>query len=1177
MIQFTNKVYSDRMVGKCLKRIVFICLYVLWGVLEVTGQTWADIEFDRYTTKEGLSNGYINTILQDSKGFMWIGTPNGLNRFDGISFKNYYFDPKDSTSISGSWINSMTEDANGNLWLMTSNGICVYDRKNDKFSRKTIIVNDIRLTGYFFYTCTIDSKGYLWVSASNLDIFRFKLYDNPEIQSGILHAERFAIDEEDVDFNYKNNIFSIVEDQDSRIWLATYSNKLYYFDRTQNKFIGQPLNIPGSVKFSNKRKDLIKDSSGDLFLTIEDVGLIQYNKTKNICKLYTPLANGIGPRGKVLFAIAEDSEGRIWIGDRDSEGITIFNKKTGKFSYCQADKWNPYSLLANKINCIYRDPTGDLWVGTIIGISKYSPGKSKFKRFISNSNIPHQLGHNNTLCFAEGKGDVIWIGTDGGGLNKFDRKTGLFTYYQHEEGKTNTLSSNAVISACEDHEGTVWMGTYHGGLAKLKDGKFSAYLPDPKNPHAVASRNVWYVMEDSKQNIWVGTLDKGIDLLDRKTGNFYNYSYKANDRTGLCNNTINSIYEDSKKHLYIATSHGVSILDLNAFDFTKAPDSLTFTNLFYSEKGNSLSSDNVYCTKEDYNGIIWFGTLSSGLDRYDPVSKTFTNYSTNDGLPGNSITSILVDSLNNLWLGTDKGLAKFNPATKKISVFDTKDGLQNRSIKGWALKTHDGEMYFGGPDGFNSFYPGSLKANLNLHRPNVFITGFKIFNNSIRPNEVFDGRVVLTTDITEAKEVVLKHDENFFSFEFIALDFTTPEKNKYAYQLEGFDQNWMVCDTKREASYTNLDPGEYVFRVKASNNDGVWNEKGTSFKLIILPPWWETWWFRAILALTFTVFIVVMYYLRVARFRKHEARLKKMVTQKTYELRQMNSMLIQQAEELNLTNNLLEERQKQIEGQSVELSAQKDELMKMNNELHALNATKDKFFTIIAHDIKNPFSAITGFIALLEENYKVWTDEMKIEIIELINISAKNLYQLLENLLQWSRSQRGTIDFNPEKIELKSLINDVTGLMNGTAEAKNIDFEVKLAENAVAVQADKQMVNAILRNLIGNGVKFTHNGGKVQIITEAINDYVKIHVIDNGIGMSNQVKDNLFRIDTNFTMPGTNNEIGTGLGLILVKEFVEKHGGTIDVESEPGQGSAFHFTLPAAVKEQPGREEVIFH
>jgi len=473
-------------------------------------------------------------------------------------------------------------------------------------------------------------------------------------------------------------------------------------------------------------------------------------------------------------------------------------------------------------------------------------------------------------------------------------------------------------------------------------------------------------------------------------------------------------------------------------------------------------------------------------------------------------------------------------------------------------------MYFGGTDGFNSFYPDRLKDNLNQNKPKIVITGLKIFNNTITTNELFNRRVVLSNDITETKELVLTHDENFFTFEFIALDFTAPEKNKYAYQMEGFDEHWIDCNTKLEANYTNLDPGEYNFRVKASNNDGIWNEEGTSIKVIILPPWWGTWWFRGLVLIVFALTLVIGYYYRIRSFKHHEMRLKQKVAQKTYELRQMNSVLIKQAEELNETNSLLEERQKQIEGQSDELSAQKEELIKVNEELQELNATKDKFFSIIAHDIKNPFSAIMGFTSLLEENYNEWTDDMKLEIINLVHQSSKNLYQLLENLLQWSRSQRGIIEFNPENIDLNVLINNVTSLMNGTAEAKNIDFKVALARNAVAVQADKQMLDTILRNLIGNSVKFTNNGGLVQIISEANYEHVKIHIVDNGIGMDKHVRENLFKIGSTNTSAGTENEIGTGLGLILVKEFVERHGGTIEVESELGKGSRFNFTLPLA-------------
>ena len=738
-------------------------------------------------------------------------------------------------------------------------------------------------------------------------------------------------------------------------------------------------------------------------------------------------------------------------------------------------------------------------------------------------------------------------------------------HYKDNPSDPNSLSSNAVISVCEDHGGTLWMGTYHGGLARMKDGKFKAYLPNPDTPNSISDKNIWYVFEDSKQNLWVGTLSNGLDLFDRKTNRFYNYNSHFGDSTSLSNNSILQIYEDSRQNLYLIGNNGVSMVDLKAYDFSKAtPPDLKFRNLRHIENKNSLSTNNVYCAREDYQGNLWFGTTGSGLDQLDVKTGKFTNYSTIDGLPGNSITSILEDSLHNLWLATDKGLAKFNPKTKEVVVFDPKDGLQNMGLKSWAIQTRDGEMFFGGSDGFNSFYPDQMKQNQNQNKPPVVITLLKIFNNPVEINETFNKRITLPNAINQTSELVLSHSENFFTFEFIALDFTTPEKNLYAYMMEGFDKEWVFSGAKREANYTNLDPGEYTFRVKASNNDGVWNEQGTSIQVIILPPWWQTWWFRLIMGFTVVFSLTLFYYWRVRQFRNQKILLESLVAQKTSELQRMNSVLIKQAEELNKTNSLLEKRQGQIEEQSEELSAQKESLEKMNEELHALNVTKDKFFSIIAHDIKNPFNAILGFTSLLEENYHEWTDVMKLEIISLVHSSSKNLYQLLENLLQWSRSQRGIIEFNPMKISLNELMQSVVELMKGTAEAKNIELKLTLPENELSILADRQMLDTILRNLIGNALKFTHTEGKVQLTAETNCEFVMIQIADTGVGMKDKIKKNLFRIDANHTSPGTQNEVGTGLGLILVKEFVEKQGGQIGVDSIEGKGSTFHFTVPLA-------------
>lgn len=1141
--------------------LLFYFLFLFFISANSFGQS-GNIEFDHYTTNDGLSNGYVNAILHDSKGFIWIGTANGLNRFDGINFKTYYSEIKDSTSIPGSEATALVEDSFANIWVMTSDGLCVYDRKKDSFSRKTMRVNGVIVNNFFLYSCFIDSKGYLWASSPGNGIFRFKIYDNPLIFNAIIDAELYLLEEDDVDNTLKTNVFSFIEDENNKIWVASQSNKLFYFDNQQNKFLIKQIDHPEVKNFSNRRKGLLKDSAGDFFISIEDNGLLVWNRGKNDFRLYKPNGTNTGPRGSVLSSIAEDSDGLIWIGDRNTEGISIFNKNTEKFIYCQSDKSDPYSLNTNKINCIYQDKTGSMWIGGIIGINKYSPGKLKFKRYFSNPNIPGKLSFNNTLSFAESKTGEIWIGTDGGGLDKLDRKTGEFSNFKDNPSDPNSLSSNAVISICEDHEGTLWMGTFHGGLARMKNGKFDAFYPDPANPNSISDRNVWYVFEDSKNNLWVGTLNAGLELFDRKTGHFYHYTSKEGDSTSLYNNSIRQLYEDSNQNLYITGNQGVSIVDLKAYDFSESQPDIKFRSLVHRENSNSLSSNDVYCVNEDNEGNLWFGTFGSGIDKLELATGKFTNYSTKDGLPGNSVTSILVDDLNNLWLATDKGLVKFNPKTKEVVVFDQNDGLQNTSLKSWAIKTKDGEMFFGGPDGFNSFYPDRMAYDQNQNKPPVVLTGLKVFNKPVMINEQFNGRVLLENDISETHELVLTYRENYFTFDFIALDYTAPEKNSYAYKMEGFDLDWIQCGTRREANYTNLDPGEYTFRVKASNNNGVWNEEGTSIKIIILPPWWETWWFRIIVIISLIFIIGSIFYSRLRYFRNQKIVLEKLVAQKTSDLLKMNAILTNQAEELNKTNSLLEERQEQIEEQSVELLAQKESLIKMNSELHELNATKDTFFSIIAHDIKNPFNAVLGFTDLLEENFKEWDDERKLEVVGLINTSAKNLYELLDNLLQWSRSQSGLIEFKPQEILLKNTFSNIIGLFKETANAKNIELGYTFPETELVVYADKNMLDAIIRNLISNAIKFTNTGGEVHLFAEKMGKFAIVKVTDNGVGISPEIQEQLFKIEKHNSTYGTNNESGTGLGLILVKEFVTKQGGAIGVESTKGKGSTFYFTLP---------------
>ncbi len=1143
-----------------VSRMLFFCLLMSLMSMHSLGQS-NSIEFDHYSTDDGLSGSYVTSILQDSRGFMWFGTGNGLNRFDGISFKTYYFDPNDSTSIPGTWVTSLNEDSRGNIWVMTSHGLCLFNRGKDNFSRKVIAVEGEAVDDTYLIASFIDSRDILWISSEH-GTYRVEIADDDVHTKRILNAKRFLLPEDDVSEVYKSNIFSFVEDQHGEIWAASNSKDLFRFDNEKFQFLPHPIDHPEAHSFSNNRKKILESSDGEFFISIEQNGLMVWDRITDQYTFHKSDSSKTGLKGDVLFSLEEDAGGDIWIGDRNTEGINIFNKETGTFRYCQSQELDFYSLNTNKINTIYRDNAGSMWVGTITGVDKYSPGKQKFKRYYSSPVLPDRLIFNNVLCFSESKTGDIWIGTDGGGLNKLDYETGKFSWYKHDPDDPESLSSNSIISVFEDHEGVVWMGTFHGGLARLKDGEFSAFLPDPADPYAISNRNIWYVFEDSQRNLWLATLDSGVELFDRKSNRFYHYSKGEGDPSNLGNNSPLQIYEDSRQKLYVVGNQGVNILDLKEHDFSEKPPKLKFRNLSYAEMQNSLSSNDIVCVQEDNNGHLWFGTAGSGIDKLDSETGEFTNYSTKDGLPGNSVGSILVDSLNNLWLATNKGLARFNPETKAVDVFSTADGLQSNNLKGKAIKTSWGEMFFGGASGFNSFYPKRIQYK-NRHKPPVVITGLKIYNETVGIDERINNKVILACDISEMDELVLSYKENYFTFEFAALDYTTPEKNSFAYLMEGVDRGWVEAGTQRAANYTSLDPGEYIFRVKASNNDGVWNEEGTSLKVIIMPPWWKTWLFRLVIGALIIFVFTHIYFSRIRHFKRQRVLLEKLVSKKTDELQQMNSRLLEQANFLNKTNAALEERQAKIENQQKELTSQKESLVKINKELQNLNATKDKFFSIIAHDIKSPFSAILGFAEMLKVNYKELNEETKLEIVDMINTSSKSVYQLLDSLLKWSRSQRGVIEFKPEGIELRGVIGGVIELMKGSAENKKIELELEVPKD-LSVCADLQMLDVILRNLISNALKFTNTGGCIQIHSEVRGDFIQLKVSDNGVGMEHGIKEKLFEIDSNHTARGTANEEGSGLGLILVKEFVARHGGEIWVESEPGEGSEFYFTLPAA-------------
>lgn len=1124
----------------------------------------ANLDFDSYTTDDGLSSAYITSIIKDSDGFMWIGTQYGLNKFDGISFKHYYYNENDSSSLPGNYINSLTKDNLGNLWIATMNGACYYNKEKDNFSQITFDVEGELSKNTYINKIFSDSRGSIWFSTFQ-GIFKIQSSNySAKNKTTTIKAQQYFLAEEDIENAFKHNITSIQEDKKGKIWFPSYSRKLFYYDYEKNEFLSIRIKHPDENKFSNKPKALLIDSEGIFHLSINEVGVFSIDTEGNIIKLN----NKNGPKGKLIPSIIEDKKGNIWFGDVNKEGLSIYDKERSEFTYLQSDDSNPKSLLTNKINTIYEDNTGTIWIGTIIGLNKYSPDKNKFNRYFWQYNKNDGLSFNNILCFEESNNGDIWIGTDGGGLNKFNRVTKKFTHFKHDPNNPKSLSSNSIVSICEDSKGVLWLGTFNGGLVKRENEKFTTYKPIKGDPYSISNLHIWNVLEDSKENLWVATLNSGLHLFDRKNNRFYTYLHEEDNPNSLANIALIQLFEDSKQNLYISSYMGVSVVNINDIDFSASPPKLYFKNLIYSPKKNSISR-NVYCINEDLDGHIWFGTIGNGIDKYDPKTGIFTNYNTQHGLPGNTITSILIDDSNSLWLATNNGLALFNPKTTEVITYKKTDGLLNTDLKGWALKAKDGEMFFGGISGFNSFYPKDVLIGKNSNIPPLVFTGLRIFNSPVQIGEKIHGRVILEKNISITKKITLTHLENFIAISFAALDYAAPEKNQYKYKMEGFNDEWIDAGDAHEAVYTNLDPDTYTFRVKASNNDGEWNEEGISIQIIILPPWWETPWFR-ILAVFFIVFVFVLFvFLRIKQLKSQKKRLEILVNEKTTELLQKNELLLKQSDELTYSNRLLEEnqcdledRQEEIQTQNEELLKQKESLEILNTELNELNATKDKFFSIIAHDVRSPFNAILGFSELLLENYQSMDDETRIETIKIMNESSQNLFLLLENLLNWSRAQRGVISFEPEYINCNKVITEIFKLLDGVAKTKEISLTNQVHDKNTLVFADRFMFDTILRNLIGNALKFTKRKGEIVIKTEIVKDYLIIEVADNGVGIPRERLSKLFRIDTNQSTKGTNDEKGTGLGLILVKDFVNLNGGKIWVESEEGKGSKFIFSLP---------------
>ena len=1137
-----------------MKTVWLLMLLVVLPSLETVVAQSEYTRFKRLTIGEGLSLSSVYCIHQDEKGFMWFGTEDGLNKYDGEQFKIYYPESNNPNSLVHKWTESIIYDSAGSIWFGSRGGLTRFDPRKDQFTQYTAKKSKEHcLTNDTITALCTDSEGYIWVGTRK-GINRIHILSgnikNVQLSSGKLPGFKvndilsdaagtiwIATNDGLFRFNQelksiskaktgylslkKDEILSLVE-KNNVLWLAS-EEKIIYFEPATGKTILYPFPSPKkNDKTSVTIEKLFTDKNDAIWIT-SSIGLHKLIENENLF-LHVVKTQDVSHSLSLLGKkpILQGSDGYIWFGTFGS-GIYKIDPVTLSYTLHKHNPADPHSLSENSINAIYEDHFGQIWIGTFgAGISIYDPGIQKFGLLRHDPLNKNSLSSNFIWTVCEAHDGSVWIGTNDKGICRYIPKQDTFITYDHNPAAKGTLSGSSVRCIFEDRKNNIWAGTDGEGLNiyNARNDSFSAYQHDPDDTSTISDNSVRVLMEDHHGNLWIGTRN-GLNKLDPQSMIFTRYKNIPGDTTSLSHNFIYSaIMEDSSGKLWIGTYGG----GLNQLD----PGTMRFTRFLHDpDNPKSLSDNIVFSVYEQSNEVLWVGT-NDGLNRYDRRKGIFTHYGLDEGLPNEVIYSILPGPGNNLWLSTNRGICCFNTQSNKTVNYYVQDGLQSNEFNGGAFHLGKSEkMYFGGVYGVNIIDPFNIKPDDNAIP--MVITHMEIMGLPVKTDTKLSSNspalrqkdnYYLPVNIVYAKKITLDDKEKVFSIGFAAINHPKPENIKYYYRMEGLEDDWINAGNRNYVSYANMRQGSYAFHVNYKGPEGTWSKNPVALQIKILPPFWLKWWFilfEIIVALV--IALLIHYYLLKLR-----------------------------------TNKLLKEQNRQINLANKKLSDSEQKLMK-------LNATKDVFFSIIAHDLKNPFASLYSIVHSMQSNFKSLEEGERISGMEIIHESVNNIQSLLENLLTWSRSQTKRIQYNPVNFNLTEVIQVNINLFRTTAVKKNIKINYSTDKTARAF-GDREMINTVIRNLVHNAIKFSYPGGKINIEVDTNQHMLEVRISDEGVGILPDDIEKLFRIDVKFKSTGTQGEKGTGLGLVICNDFMEKNGGNLKVISEPGKGSTFGINIP---------------
>ena len=1120
---------------------------MLWAGATSFAREAPYVRFENFTYEDGLPDNTVFQIVKDTSGFVWIATSGGLARYDGSNFKTIHHDEDNKDSPLSNQIKVLMVDSDNHLWIGTQkSGVSRYDITNDAYrhfdseGQEGVALTDLKILSFIE-----DSQGRIWIGTEN-GVNVWNKSTGEMIQ--FLHNPK------DTTSLGGSAVLCTMEDSAGRIWLGTWGgglnllipDKTDFSKSTFKKFKNDPLqketiseNHVWSLYQDSQNRIWVGTFGGGLNLMIPGLNNTnERNFTAQFISYKHNVDNPLSLLNNDIYSIAEDDDNYLWIAT--GVGLSLIDLKTvGLPSYTDAHiahtipelnfinherSRSSTSIIADVVRNVYIDDTKSCWLSIKGGISKYDKKGIKFKSALTVSDIDTESG---VASIVVQDADKHWLAVTNQGISEYRIDDKTYTIHRGKKSKKTALNDHAFISMMQHSNKELWIGTNSGlSIFNTQQKTFKNY-PLGKSNNTQANN----ILEDSKGRIWIASND-GLFRIFSATKDSLEYQlYKKSpdDENTISHNDISSLAEDDEGNIWATTWEGLNKITVNA------DDNLSVKRYFHDpEDPHSLGNDQEMICLKISNGEIWIAN-GAGLSRYQPDSDNFINYKHDDSLSISGVVAMEIDNAGDIWCSTLQGVFTFSPKNEKYRYFYEEDGLQgNHFALRSSYKDENGTIYFGGANGYTTIVPEEIEYNSDA--PKIIITGFQVFTKE----HYFD------EPIERTKTIKLDHTENYFTIKFSALNFIQPSKNQYAYKLEGFDEDWRYCGKQNFANYTSLPGGEYTFRVKGSNNDGVWNEKGASIKIIVTPPFWRTWWFWITVVGLVALLAYLYYKQRTAAIR-----------QRSRELEAFNAKLSSEIEVREKTENRLREREQKLTKAEKQLEETIEELQRSNKEL-------EQFAYIASHDLQEPLRMVGSFVQLINRRYADKLDDAGREYIEFTVDGVNRMSDLIKGLLSFSRVGRQNANFELCNINviIEKKMFDIRKYINERHAKVTID---KLPD---AVYCDATQIGAIFYNLIVNAVKFNRKDKPkvaVKLVEENPTHWL-FSVEDNGIGINSNYKEKVFGI---FKRLNSSDEFkGSGIGLALCKRIVDNHDGDIWFESEEGQGTTFFFTISRHLKKE---------